>query len=76
MNQFNTKNVTNNNWNGTSSGIYYEWGNKFDGMKGMSVMFKDCSNLTSIQVGSNWITDGKTTTDMFLNCGVNHVTKN
>lgn len=76
MNQFNTKNVIDGKWTGCDSGIYYAYGNDTDTMKGMSVMFKDCPNLTSIQVGSNWITDGKTTTDMFLNCGVNHVTKN
>ena len=74
LNNFDTSKVTDGSWTGAGSGIYYEYGNNSNEYKGMSIMFKDCPNLTSIIVGSKWSTDGKTTTNMFLNCGTDHVT--
>ena len=39
----------------------------------MSSMFNGSDNLTTIYVSLNWTTENADTTDMFLNCGTDHV---
>lgn len=68
---FDTSAVSDKAWEGTedTDGIFYKHGN------GMQSMFANCPKLKEIIVGSKWNTIGKTTTDMFTNCGVPNVTK-
>lgn len=40
----------------------------------MGYMFQNCFSLTTITVSSLWVTDQAKTTDMFINCGTDHVT--
>ena len=78
VSNFDTSNVTDMSWmfSYCSSLTSLDLRN-FDTSKvtSMREMFEDCSKLTEITVSNKWgIKSGVSTTDMFNNCGTNHVT--
>ncbi len=45
--------ITNDLWEGSGSGIYYETGNSSDEFKGLGSMFKDAKQLTTVYVSQS-----------------------
>lgn len=68
ISNWNTSKINSQKWEGADSGVYYTYSTD------MNIMFKDCTNLDVIYVGSGWVTSNTTTTDMFSGCKISSVT--
>ncbi len=73
--------VTNDKWEGTGRGIYYETGNNADSYKGLGGMFKGCKKLTAVYVSqsgldsfSTAIERGVNTLDIWTRSKTDHFT--
>ena len=44
-------------------------------IRNMSAFFAHCQNLSSVKVSASWNTSNANVTDMFIDCGIDHVTQ-
>ena len=74
ISNWDTSKINSQKWEGAGNSdlfgnsIYYAYSTD------MNIMFKDCTNLDVIYVGSGWVTSNTTTTDMFSGCKISSVT--